>query len=193
MRYKTSLYHTEFSGCDPDSKEKEKNIKRTVSAEAVLFHAICPIAKSQSSGSVCRFLFAPALSAVSIYLELVAHRLKVPFRHKRRNFGSHRAPGNFGGFAASQADQVVVVNVPRQFKSGFAIRQQGSSHKALLGLFMQIPVNRAQTDIRIFFANASIDFLRGRHFSAGPQHIQDRLLLQCTPGASRRFFIVAHP
>ena len=174
-------------------KKKNKNIKRTVSAGTVLFHAICSPAKKQPPESVGRFLFAPALSAVSIYLELVAHRLKVPFRHKRRNFGSHRAPGNFGGFAASQADQVVVVNVPRQFKSGFAIRQQGSSHKALLGIVLQIPVNRAQTDIRIFFANTSIDFLRGRHFLTGPQHIQDRLFLQGAPGASRRFFIVAHP
>ena len=174
-------------------KKKNKNIKRTVSAGTVLFHAICSPAKKQPPESVGRFFFAPALSAVSIHLELVAHRQKVSFRHKRCHFRSHRAPGNLGGFTASQADQVVMMDVSRQLKPGFAIRQQGSAHKPLLGIVLQIPIDRPQTDIRIFFANASIDFLRGRHLSAGPQHIQDRLLLQCTPGASRRFFIVAHP
>ena len=174
-------------------KKKNKNIKRTVSAGTVLFHAICSPAKKQPPESVGRFLFAPALSAVSIYLELVAHRQKVSFRHKCCHFRSHRAPGNLGGFSASQADQVVVVNVPRQFKSGFAIRQQGSSHKALLGIVLQIPVNRAQTDIRIFFANAPIDFLRSHHLLTGSQYIKNRLFLKCAPGATRRFFIVAHP
>ena len=174
-------------------KKKNKNINRTVSAEAVLFHATGPIAKKQPPKSIGRFLFTPALSAVSIHLELVAHRQKVAFRHKRRHFRTHRAPGNLGGFAARQADQMVVMDVPRQFKPGFTIRQQGSPHQALLGIVLQIPVDRPQTDIRIFFANTSIDFLRGRHFLTGPQHIQDRLFLQGAPGASRRFFIVAHP
>ena len=149
-------------------KKKNKNIKKTVSAGTVFFHATGPIAKKQPPKSIGRFLFTPALSAVSIHLELVANRQKVAFLHKRRHFRSHWAPGNLGGFAASQADQVVVMDISRQFKPGFTIRQQGSPHEALLGIVLQIPVDRPQTDIRIFFTNAPIDFLCSRHLLTGP-------------------------
>ena len=71
----------------------------------------------------------------------------------------------------------LLIYVARQLKSRLAIGQQGSSYPALLRIVLQVSVDRAQADIRIFFPNPAIDFLSSHQLPAGLQRVEDCLFL----------------